>query len=162
LTGKETVCDPGDGAEITCASFAPDGASFATGGHDTTVVVWDATGRLGNTPDQSEFSPSNIDRLWADLGSLDLITWRRTYFTLAADPASALQVCRQRMRPAGEPDCSKLADFLARLDSNDFTGRSRATEAIRKMLADAGRAFVVEKALRHFLSTSPSLEARNR
>jgi hypothetical protein len=66
------------------------------------------------------------------------------------------------MRPAGEPDCSKLADLLAGLDSNAFTERSRASEMLRKMLEDAEKAFVVEKALRRLVSTSPSLEARTR
>src|SRR5262249_51963778 len=110
----------------------------------------------------SKLPQSRMTELWADLASPELFKWRRAYSALAAAPQSALQICRERIPPARQPDCSKLAGLLAGLDSNGYAERSQATETLRKTLADAEKAFMVEKALRHLVTTSPSLEARTR
>jgi WD40 repeat protein len=162
LSGTETICDPGSGAEICCASFAPDGKTFATAGSDMTIMIWDATGRLVNMPAAAHLPNSNVAELWADLGSSELIQWRHAYWTLVSEPESAIQMCQERVRPARQPDCSKLTDLLAALDSNSFADRSRATESLRKMLTSAEMALVVEKSLRQLITRSPSLEAQTR
>src|SRR5262249_50807181 len=56
LTGHET--------QVSCLAFSPDGATLATGGQDTAVLLWDLTGRLGREKPKAPPAPAEPAPPW--------------------------------------------------------------------------------------------------
>jgi hypothetical protein len=96
-----------------------------------------------------------LESLWTALAEADAIKAYRAIVTLESVPEQSVPLLAKRLRlPA--PDAQRLHRLLARLDSEDFADRERATEELRKL------GWLAEPALRAFLEGKPSLEARKR
>ncbi len=141
--------------EIRAVAFAPDGLTLATGSDDTTVLLWDLSGRTGEAGDR--LSPRERDALWSDLGG-EAPKAHRALARLAEAPADAVALVRERLPPAASkvPEPRQLEGWIAGLDAESFEVREVATRALRQ----AGPA--ARTAIRKALEAKPSPEQKRR
>jgi RNA polymerase sigma factor (sigma-70 family) len=160
---REEVCllDAGDGTVlrrfgghiggVACLAFAPDGRTLASGGHDTTVLLWNTAVHKPVAPPGAD----DLDARWADLRG-DAGRAHRGMAALAAAPAQAVRLFRDRLRPVAAADAGRVAGLVRKLDSEQFAEREGATREL-KGLGDAA-----EPALRKALEGTPPFEVRRR
>jgi WD40 repeat protein len=142
---------------LGCIAFSPDGRTLATGGSDTTILLWDVNSirkawRTRSEPPHAE----EMDKLWERLGSANGIEAAETMARLEDAPEQTIALLRQRLRPALplEPDrVSRLLDDLA---SEDFSVRQRTAKELEKL------GELAEPFLRKRLAQHPPLEMRRR
>jgi hypothetical protein len=96
--------------------------------------------------------------LWDDLRSLDGAVALRSLAALGADPARAVALCRERLKPVTPEHEQRLRRAIAELEDADFRVRDRALEELRRIGPD------VWPTLRELQRTtaSPMLQARLR
>jgi WD40 repeat protein len=147
-TEKERGVIVGHQGEVVRMMVSPDGQTLATGGADTTVLLWDLNKVLPPAPETAELKPAEIDELWADLGGNDAVRGYKALWKLIAVPKQTLAYLDDKMKPVAEPDTKRLAKLLVDLESEDPAVRqpalkeleqfgSLATSAIKKALESA-------------------------
>ena len=90
--------------------FTADGRRLASGGGDSTILIWDVTGRLqdgGLRP--ARLSAREIEELWNDLAADDAGRAGRAVWTLAADPKQAVPFLEQKLREEVEDNRAGLS-----------------------------------------------------
>jgi hypothetical protein len=139
---------------VSTLAFAPDGRSLASGGSDSTILLWNLT----YSPEQGKKEPANekaLEALWADLAGdatkADQALWA---FVRAGGPG--LTFLQARLRPAKAADPKQVAALLEDLNSEVFAKREEAARALEQLGATA------EKSLRDALAAKLSLELRRR
>ena len=120
------------------------------------ILVWD----LGYStwpvrPATAELDRKDLDALWSDLAD-DALKAQRAVQVLAAAPAQAVPMLRQRLRPATVVDDKRIEQWLTDLDSDDFSTRQSATRELASLYER------IEPRLRRALQDRPSLEMRRR
>jgi dipeptidyl aminopeptidase/acylaminoacyl peptidase len=152
VTGREYRVLTGHAAKITSLAFGPDGRTLVSGSEDTTALVWDLTppgwGGSAALPDW--------ENLWADLADADPCQAHRAVWSMAAEPAKAVAVLKQRLRPAPGAKAEEIRRFIAGLDHDDFTAREKASQELAALGTEA------EPALREALNGQPSVEVASR
>jgi WD40 repeat protein len=135
-------------------AFSPDSRVLATGGADTTILLWDLHGPGAATGKPQE---KDLERLWTDLAG-DALTARRAMARLAACSEEAIVLVRKRLPPAPgrPPDRRRLLGWINELDADRFEVRERAMAELRQ----AGRA--AEPALAEALQGRPAPERKQR
>jgi RNA polymerase sigma factor (sigma-70 family) len=149
--GQEIRVQPTPHLALSALAFAPDGRTLATGGSDSTILLWDLTYAAQAKPAATDAKA--LDALWSDLAA-DAAAADRAVWTFARAGGPGLAYLQARLRPAKAADAPKLAALLADLDSPAFATREQAA----KSLEDLGEA--AEKALRDTLAGKPTLEVR--
>jgi WD40 repeat protein len=153
-TGEVRRRFTGHGGAVTCLAFSGDGALLASGSIDTTVLLWDQTGRslAAGRPKRKAAD------LWADLGSARAGRAFRAVGDLVASPETALTLLRDRLRaPQGKaPGEVEIRKLIAKLDAPRYAARERATRELGRLGTRA------EPALRERLRGGASPEARRR
>src|SRR5262249_42050079 len=138
--------------------FSPSGRALATGGSDTTVLLWDLTGRteLGARANGKP-TARELASLWADLDG-DARKAHRAMARLEAAPDEPLTLLQKELKPAkGKALTDKeLAQLIADLDDDSFDRREKASKALER----AGRR--MRPALLKALDAKPSAEAKRR
>jgi hypothetical protein len=147
---------------MTALSFSPDSRRLASGSRDTTILVWDATGRFrdgGLRP--ARLSAKELEGCWTDLAASDGQRAGRVIWALAADPDQAVPFLAKRLRTEltdakahRAAQMAKVPQLLRALDDDSFAVRTKA----KAELARLGEA--TESALRQALAKSPSTETR--
>jgi WD40 repeat protein len=141
---------------VRAIAFSPDGKRLASGGNDTTILLWDLTRLRQRPPAPPALSAREVDALWADLASADAARAYRALWTLAGVPKQAMALLGKRLRPVTAADPKRVGPLLADLDSPRFAVRKRAEQELAK-LGDSA-----EPALRTALAGAPSVEVRQR
>jgi hypothetical protein len=154
-TGQEVHRFSGHRGRFLSVAFAPDGKRLASGGGDTTALIWDVYGLGGvERRPSARLSKEQLEAAWADLAGADAVQALASARTLLAAPEQAVLLLQQRLRVVPSADPKRVARLLARLDSDDFGVRERAT----RELEDLGEVVDLQAALRG----QPSAEARRR
>jgi RNA polymerase sigma factor (sigma-70 family) len=152
-----TKVTPSTGGDKAAVAYAPDGKTLVTGSTDGTGLVWDAALLTG--PPARPAAAVKAEALTAAWEALAVEDAARAFdgmTTLAAAPAEAVPLLRERLKPAAEPNMKELADWIARLDSEAFAVREEAAAALRKVGPASG------PALRKALTANPSAEGERR
>jgi hypothetical protein len=134
---------------------ANDGRTLASGGADSTILLWDLASVTQSSKSKSApLGVAELDGLWSALAG-DAAKADHALWTLAKSSKQALPFLKAQLRvvPA---EAEHVAKLIADLDSPTFTVRQRAEQALED-LADAA-----EGAIRKTLQGSPTLEVRQR
>jgi RNA polymerase sigma factor (sigma-70 family) len=145
----------GEQGWIWALDFSPDGDVLATGGNDSTILLWDLKGpATGRKPLAGPITKEHLERLWSELND-HAAKAEEAIWALAAAPAQAVPMLEQRLLVAPAPK-ENTAKLLADLDSGSYAVRQKAA----KDLEDLGDA--AEAALRKHFAGKPSLEVHQR
>ncbi|HEY7425530.1 MAG TPA: WD40 repeat domain-containing protein [Gemmataceae bacterium] len=153
-TGKQLGCWQGKQGTAPALAFSPDSRLLATGGMDGTILLWKIPENDGLP---AMLSMEEAATLWQELTGDDTARANRALAGLAAAPAQAVPLIKQRFRTTWtKPDAKRLARLIADLDSDTFKVRERATRELSEAGSDAA------DALRQALANNPSTEAKRR
>jgi WD40 repeat protein len=129
------------GGMVGALAFSADSKVLASGGRDTTVLLWDV-------------SCARLEHLWSELaGGREKAAW--AIKKAAATPGTAIPFLGQRLRQVAALE-GRVAGLIADLDDDRFEVRDRATRALERLGPEAGIP------LRLALQASPSPEVRGR
>ncbi len=141
---------------FSLSTAATDSRRLLSGSKDTTALVWDV-GVVGVAKFGKPNSKSDPADLWDALGHPDGEKGFAAMADFAADPAFAVKVLAERMKPARPgPDAASIAKLVADLDNDRFAVR----ESAAKKLDELGEAAV--PAVRAKLEKTASTEVATR
>lgn len=109
------------------------GRYFATVRSDTPVYLWDIYGEVSDP--KSTPTPTDLPKLWADLGWAGADRALVAVRTLVQHPAAAVELIGERLKPAVKPKPEWVAAKIDRLSDRDFQIR-QATEQELAAVAD--------------------------
>jgi len=145
--------------EVRSLAVAKDGRRMASGGADTTALVWDLPELVRRLPAKSPPPTATAEKLdlwWAYLGSNDPARSGEALRMFRHFPREALALFQARLKGVKAVDIDKLKKWIADLDSEKFLERDRALKGLIAAGDDARSP--VEEALR----LKPSEEAKRR
>jgi WD40 repeat protein len=139
---------------VWALDFAPDGRTLATGGGDSTILLWDMTGRArGGKSRPASLTAVDLEWLWSELAG-DAARADGALWALARAPEQSVPFLQERLRPAAIP--AEHVKLVADLSSKRFAVRDKAFRTLEKLGEAAGAA------LHKALEGKPSLEVRRR
>jgi WD40 repeat protein len=138
-------------------AFSADGRVLAVSeAPDTTIRIWDVSELAKSLPRKEQFTPAELEALWADLAGLDGPRAWQAIWALAGSMKHSAAWLGERLKPIVAADDKRTAKLIVELDHNRFPTRDRAT----RELEDLGDA--AAPALRQALTANPSPEVRER
>jgi len=153
-TGRELPPLAGHRGEVYAVAFTPDGRRLASGGQDTTVLVWDAVRLLGKGPPQQlTLADDEWRAYWDDLVGTGTEVDDAVALLAAAD--QTLPRLRRMVLPA-PAEVKRIAGWIADLGSDKMEVRERASAALERLGA------VAEPALRAALAGQLDADVRLR
>ena len=157
ITGLEARSFRGHNEAIMSVAFAPNGRTLASGGGDSSILIWDFTGRMKDGRWQIvTWTPPQLEQRWKDLASKEGPPAAQAIWDLVADPERSVPLIRQRIKPVATADAQRVERLIDALDSDDFPTRTKATEELETLVEGA------EPMLRKKLTDKPPLEMRRR
>lgn len=119
LTGGQLLRRATGQGPVQSLAFSPDGRRLATGGTNTTALLWDV-------PSPRRPEVKRPSQAWDDLAATDARTAFAAMVGLIAHPADAVELLRERLRPRPALDEKRLARLVAGLDDETYRARQRA------------------------------------
>src|SRR5262249_43062306 len=130
-TGRELHCLQGHRGRVISLSFSVDGKRLASGGLDTSILIWDLTRVLkGKRPASASLSPEALEALWTDLSSGDAARAYQAEGKLIATPKQTVAFLQDRLRLKAPADVKGIPGLLADLDADDFAVREKAVSKL--------------------------------
>ncbi len=154
-TGKELSRLAGHRGWVLSVAFSPDGRRLVSGGYDTTALVWDVARYTRRKAVTARLSADAVRSAWDDLAG-DAGKAYRAIGALTAAPDQAVPFLAEQLKPAAVPDPKRVANLIARLDSQRFTDREAVTRELEKLGG------LVEPAVRRALADGPTAEVKRR
>lgn len=136
--------------------FSPDGSRVAVALAETTILVWDTAPWRKQIAEQlARALPADLAPLWDDLAK-DAATGLRAARLLSGAADKAITLLRAKVAIRKAPEVARITQWIADLDSPDFSVRERAQKNLRSLSVQA------EPHLRKQLQANPTLEMRQR
>jgi WD40 repeat protein len=157
-TGQERQRFEGHRHAVFALDFSRDGQRLASAGVDAMALIWDVLGVLGAEREPTAtLSDKELQQLWTALGDeKNAAQAYQAMRRLLRDPAGAMRLLRENVRPVPATDEAQITRWIADLDSSEFAVREKAARGLEL------RGEAVEGALRKILEDRPSLEVRQR
>lgn len=154
-TGKEVRMFDGMRDHAKTAAFTPDGRVLAVADGNSTIIVWDLTGRLKEGKlSEVELGPAELAARWTDLAGAEAARAFDAVWAMVASPRQSVPFLAKHLQPATAP--AEAPKLIRDLDSDDFDTRDRAWRALLKL----GEA--ADPALRAALGQKLTLEVQRR
>ncbi|HEV3145570.1 MAG TPA: hypothetical protein VGZ47_16875 [Gemmataceae bacterium] len=145
---------------IQSLAFSADGTRLATGGADTTVLIWDFAALLRTLPAitarTTKPSARELEQSWNELLGGNGMQANQAIWTLAQAPEATMSLFREKLKPVKGPDPADIERWIGELGDTRFAVREKAT----KSLAEAGES--AREPLKTALEKGPSAEAGRR
>jgi hypothetical protein len=137
--------------------FAADGKLLASGGLDSTALVWKVPALPWDKGLRDKaLEAGDLDRLWATLASNDAAKAYRAVWRLVAAPEKTVPFLAKHLPPRKQVDPGQIEQLIVKLDAAKFAVRQAAVRELEKLAEQA------EGTLQRALEKKPSLEVRKR
>lgn len=151
LTGTELMRRQTGQGPVYGLAFSKDGRQLATGGANTTVMVWDV-----KAPGRPTVAGSLDEKTaWRDLEDPDAGKSHRAMVYLYGSPNSTMKLFRANLKPRQASNPSRIVALIKELDDDRYIVREKASDE----LAELGT--LAEEALKEAVK-GDSLEVRRR
>src|SRR5579864_2420926 len=127
------------GSSVRCLAFSADGAFLASGQTDTTVLIWDVADITESRLKSSHLTDAEVEVCWKNLG-VDAKSASRAMDQLLADPANAIALCQDRLKPAAPVPAERLQKLIADLNADRYAVRQTATHDLAALGEQAAAA----------------------
>ena len=142
-------------SHVTSLAFAPDGRTLASGGADSTILLWDLTGQPADAKSKpAALGAEDLHVLWADLAGHPAKA-DRAIWSLALAPRQSVAYLQDQFRIA-PVTATQIAKLVAELDSEQYAVRQQAAKTLEELGAAA------EAMLRKIPADNLTLESRQR
>ncbi len=135
-------------------AFSRDGRTLATGCADSTILLWDVTGR-GGQPGKP-LPAKRLQELWQDLADTDAKKAYAATWEMALSADGAVPFLRGRLTPVKAADPALVDRLVKKLAADDYATRQDATRELEKLGGGA------VPRLRRALAAAEELETRRR
>ena len=120
---------------VDSLSFGPDGRTLASGGDDTTVLIWDlAPPGWANKAASYEWNPKSAEGLWDRLAlgkGDDALKAYEAVWILSAAEDKAVEFLEGRLKARPKEDPERLRRLIEDLDDPEVDVRERVQEELR-------------------------------
>ncbi len=149
-TGEPIAAFRGHHSGVFSFEFTPDGRILYSGGCDSTILKWDATARHG----KARSTPNN-EAAWQALAQEASKAYQASW-DLVDEPKQAIELLRQRIKPAKKLEIKDVQPTVDMLDSDKFAAREKAAKDLQAL------EFSAEPILRKLLETEQRPEVKQR
>jgi WD40 repeat protein len=122
--------------QVTSLAFSRDGKTLASGGSDTTILLWDLA---APTAKADPLSRDDLDQLWKSLDGLDAKKAEMSLRRLASRPMETLPFLSEQLKPivGMQADATRIAKLIGDLDSPRYPIREAAMRDLERLGANA-------------------------